>query len=560
MEESFAHLLDDFVDEAILLIEGVTLALMDLEKAWAKASHDEGAIRRLKSNLHTLKGNAAMMGLVALEAVAHTLEDVCDLLTDDATSAAILREGRDLLEKIVGSAANEPRYSAAAAAFVARGADFLEGSGRAEPPKSAAVPPGPVDSQESRRWLFADTLRIRFSQLDEMLELVGEATLLEGTLAQSSQQLLRVHGNLHEVDRIDQAAATLRKILKQLDEKLMEARLLPFSTHFEKFRRYVNDLARDHGRQIRLVTTGGEITFDKKIIDCLSEPLLHLVRNAVAHGLEPPEIRIAAGKPAEGTILLAARQIGNLLVINVADDGRGLDLKAILARAEAMGQDPTHLTPNDIPRLIFTQGLSTAAEVSVLAGRGVGLDIVATSMRTLGASIDVRSTPGQGTVFDLTLPLTLSMTKGLLVGIDGETFVIPTSYVAEGLRLEDGVLHEVHRLGVLTWRGGLIHVSDGGALLSTPGYAGRARAARRHCVVLSAGTRRRGLLVDTLLGYRVILVKPLDAMLDAPKEVSGATLLDDGSVALILDAVRILEKGITGASPEARPSVEPKRP
>jgi two-component system chemotaxis sensor kinase CheA len=323
-----------------------------------------------------------------------------------------------------------------------------------------------------------------------------------------------------------------------MESVVMGTRLLPIATVFGRFPRLVRDLAHSEQKQVRLVTSGGETSLDKAILDRLSEPLIHLLNNAVVHGIESVEERVSRGKPPEATLQLTAASQSSRVVIRLTDDGRGLDEQKILAKAEALGLEVRGSGSEQIHSVIFLPGFSTAAEVSQLAGRGVGLDVVATSIHGLGGTIEVESRPGRGCSFTLDLPLTLAIVRSLIVEVDQERYAVPISHVAETIRATPDAIHEINRRGVTLWRGDLIHVADGGALLGT----GRGEASRRFYIVISSGGKRRGVLVDRLVGHQDVVVKGLDPTLGRPGVVSGTTILGDGRVACILDAVRILEQ------------------
>jgi two-component system, chemotaxis family, sensor kinase CheA len=294
------------------------------------------------------------------------------------------------------------------------------------------------------------------------------------------------------------------------------------------------------GKRVRLETSGGETAMDKAVLDRLGEPLLHLLTNAVVHGIETPAERRAAGKPDEGALRLAAVSRSGRVAIELADDGRGLNERRILDRAEELGLTSAG-EESDPHALIFQPGFSTADRVSELAGRGVGLDVVAAAVRALGGTIAVRSRPGEGSAFLLDIPLTLAIVRSLIVEVDQERYAVPIAQVAATVRAEPQALHEINHRGVAVWRGGLIQVTDGGVLLGT---GARSDRGRRFYVVISSGERRRGILVDRLIGHQDVVVKGLDPSLGRPDVVSGTTILGDGRVACILDPVRILEQRV----------------
>jgi two-component system chemotaxis sensor kinase CheA len=318
----------------------------------------------------------------------------------------------------------------------------------------------------------------------------------------------------------------------------METRLLPVATVLGRFPRLVRDVAHAEGKKVHLEVTGGETSLDKAVLDRLSEPLLHLVSNAVAHGLERPEERARAGKPAEGRIRLRAAAVSGRVTIRVSDDGRGLDEDAIRAKAESLGIDVRSADAAQLHHLVFVSGLSTAERVTTLSGRGLGLDVAANVIHALGGTIEVESRKGQGTAFTLSLPVTLAIVRSLIVEVDRERYAVPLSHVAETVRAEPEAIRQINHQGVTQWRGDLIHVADAGAVLGTPESS---RGRRPFYVVMTAGAKRRGLLVDRLIGHQDIVVKGLDPALGRPTVVSGTTILGDGRVACILDVVRILD-------------------
>lgn len=318
----------------------------------------------------------------------------------------------------------------------------------------------------------------------------------------------------------------------------MATRVIPIGTVFGRFTRLVRDLAHRSGKTVRLEALGGDTLLDKTIVDRLGEPLVHLLMNAVAHGVELPTDRHRTGKAEEAVIRIDAAALGDRVRIRISDDGRGLDSARIAERARALGLDLSGFQPSEIHQVIFAPGFSTATEVSDIAGRGVGLDVVARGIHALSGSIAVESEPGVGTTFELVLPLTLAVVRALVVDVAGEHYAIPLTHVGETIRLDDGEVHRLHDQGMVLWRGSLLAVDDAARLFGAPTTR---QNGRHYCVVLTAGARRRGLLVTRLIGHQEIVIKGLDPVLGAPPFVSGTTILGDGKVACILDAVRLTE-------------------
>ena len=549
-ENAFGELIDDYIAECLPLAEQVGDAFVELERRWREGDPGDDLLAQLKGRLHTVKGNSAMMGLAPMQTVAHTLEDVCAVL--DAETALrgdevgnLLVRGSGLLIDLIRAAAKAPDPKPAAQ-FVKRVRTFLD---RGRSKKVASKKTGLVlERRRSERRTpegmeTADSsgsvVRVDFRRLDAMLEVLGEGLIEQATVAELYRVLVRKLGATNELIDLDRGLIALQKTMKRLEGIVMETRLLPISSVFGRFPRLVRELAQARQKRVHVVTTGGDIPLDKAVLDRISEPLVHLLTNAVAHGIESPEERARAGKPAEGTLSLRASSESGRVVIRLSDDGRGLDDARILAKAQSLGLEIQPTDTEHLRSLIFLPGFSTAEQVSSLAGRGVGLDVVSNAIHELGGTIEVESRPGQGVAFTLSLPLTLAILRSLIVEVDRERYAVPISHVAATVRTEPDTIHQVNQKGVTLWRGNLIHVCDGGVLLGT---GAGANTSRRFYVVISMGSRTRGILVDRLIGHQDIVVKSLDPTLGRPEVVSGTTILGDGKVACILDAGRILDQ------------------
>jgi two-component system, chemotaxis family, sensor kinase CheA len=537
----FAELVREYVAECLPHAERVTDTFVELERCWNDGIPADDLLPGLKGVLHTLKGNSAMMGFAPLQALAHTLEDLCARCTTDpaartSEAADLLVEGGSMLVDLIRQADVTPPAPEATAGYVRRVAALL-----AAAPAPSLEPDrreGERRRTERRGGEDATSVRIDFRLLDTMLEIFGESMLDHAALHEVYRRMRRELGATPELAELDRTLLSLDSTMKRFEHALMRTRMLPVSTVFGRFTRLVRDVSRAEGKRVRLVVTGGETLLDKTVLDRLAEPLVHLLTNAIVHGIETEQDRVAAGKPAEAALVLRAAPISDRVVITVSDNGRGLDVARIRAKAEALGLTPGE-SDADLANLIFRPGFSTSDRVSTLAGRGVGLDVVAQSIRELGGTIDTRSAAGRGVTFVLGLPLTLAIVKSLIVEVDRERYAVPLSHVVETARVEADAVHEVHGQGVTIWRGQPVAVTDGGALLGSTAVGAGGRA---YYLVLTSGGRRRVILVDRLVGYQDVVVKGLDAALGRPDVVSGAAILGDGRVACILDPVRILEQ------------------
>jgi two-component system, chemotaxis family, sensor kinase CheA len=382
-------------------------------------------------------------------------------------------------------------------------------------------------------------VRVDIRKLDHLMNMVGELAILRGNLLRAAQLVKSEHdrqlgGELYRMQR------TLERRLEDLQNGILEMRMVPLGQVFDRLARGVRQVSRDLGREVRLVITGSDTEIDKLIVEELGDPLLHMLRNAIDHGIETAEERKTAKKPASGTIALNAYQKGNHVMIEVEDDGRGIDEARLLARAVQIGAvaPDIELSRDEVLALIFLPGLSTRQDVSELSGRGVGMDVVKTNISRIGGVIDVHSERGIGTKLTLTLPITLAIVRALLVKIGGQTFAVPLSAVSEVLEL-DQMTRRVDGREVMTLRGQTLALCRLRQVfaLETSGAVGRS-----FVVVAQVGERRLGLIVDSIAGQQDIVIKALGPSLRDLRGFAGATELGDERVGLVLDAAAIVEE------------------
>jgi two-component system chemotaxis sensor kinase CheA len=341
-------------------------------------------------------------------------------------------------------------------------------------------------------------------------------------------------------------AEEIERLAAELRDTMMVVRMVPVAQLFGRFRRLIHDLARETGKEIELSTEGEATELDKTVIERLADPLIHLIRNSADHGLETPEARLAAGKPAAGRIALAARQSGAEVVITIVDDGRGVDRERVRAKAEESGliAPGAVLSDSELLQLIFHPGFSTAKQITNLSGRGVGMDVVKKTIEGLRGSIELTSTPGQGSQVSLRIPLTLAIIDGLLVRVGAGRYVIPLSTVEECVELSRE--EDVRSTGrnFLSLRERLVPFLRLRELF----HAGHEPDPHQKVVVVSTGQERVGLVVDQILGDHQTVIKSLSSFHADVGTFSGATILGDGSVALILDVPQLVA---TGQRPDA---------
>jgi two-component system chemotaxis sensor kinase CheA len=371
----------------------------------------------------------------------------------------------------------------------------------------------------------SDSVRVSSSKLDEILDQLGELVIAQARLRQIADGIHApaLEGLVEEVERL----------VTGLRDATLSVRMLPIEMVFGKFRRVVRDLSADLGKEVELETEGGETEIDKNVLDRLSEPLVHMIRNSMDHGIETAANRQVAGKPVKGRLRLSARQEAGEIVISIEDDGKGLDADAIRRKAienGLIGADDVVATA-DLHKLIFAPGFSTAATVSAVSGRGVGMDAVLTTVSALRGTLDVKSRAGHGTAVTLRLPLTLAIIDGLLVRLGGSTYVIPLASVEECVEFDSTEHNRDSGRTMLQIREQLVPFIDLIDVFRDP----PSTEARRRAVIVKADGLRVGLVVDDILGQNQTVIKPLGPYHSAVEGFAGATILGDGSVALIAD-------------------------
>jgi len=388
------------------------------------------------------------------------------------------------------------------------------------------------------------SIRVSVEKIDELMNTVGELVITQAMLSQ-----LGSHFDGADAEKLRGGLAQLERNMRELQESVMRVRMLPISFVFSRFPRMVRDLAQRLGKQIELKLTGEQTELDKTVLEKIGDPLVHLVRNCIDHGIESPEARIAAGKSGEGTVHLDAYHRGGNIAVEVSDDGGGLDGERILAKARdrgLVGAGDT-LTDAEVNELIFLPGFSTAEKTTDVSGRGVGMDVVRRNVKQLGGKVEVRSERGRGSRFTITLPLTLAIVDGQSVAVGTETYIVPLISIVESMQLKStGVTRLSGHSEVLSFRGDYLPIIR---LHELFGVEPRSRALHEGLVVVAEGDGRRvGLFVDDLLGQQQVVIKSLEANYGHIEGVSGATILGDGSVALILDVPGLIRAASTRAA------------
>jgi len=568
-----AELLQEFLLEAREHLEEADARLLSLEKK----PDDAELLNAVFRSFHTIKGAAGFVGVQSIQDLAHATEDVLGMarageLALTGTTVSLAFEAVDILRGLLSVLAGEcskaagAAYEARAAALRPRLRDLVEGRPAAEPAAPAAPAAGPAGEAaplavapavtatvEAGDRPARDVVRVDAARLDRLVDTIGELVIAESMVSQSDE-LRRVTSPLFlgQVGR-------LSKMTRSLQEMGMSLRMVSLKATFGRMARLVRDLAWKSGKSIEFLTDGEDVELDKAIVDRLDEPLVHLVRNAVDHGIEADaDARVRQGKPAAARVRLRAFHRGGNIHLEVIDDGRGLDREAIRTRASERRLLPggDAVTDAALLRVIFEPGFSTAAQVTDVSGRGVGLDVVPRAIEAMRGAVDVHSVRGEGTTFAIRLPLTLAIIDGMVVRVGAERYVIPTVAVVRSVRPQGADVTSLAGKGELLRLGDrMVPMFRLAALLGSTG-AGLAMEDTLVVVVEDAG-RQAGLVVDELIGQQQVVIKTLGQALAGLAGISGGAIMPDGRVAAILDVgglVRLAQS--TGAVPGPRRNLQ----
>ncbi|MDX2052277.1 MAG: chemotaxis protein CheA [Polyangiaceae bacterium] len=389
---------------------------------------------------------------------------------------------------------------------------------------------------------LTQTVRVDIRKLDRLMNIVGELAIVRSVLAKVADRV-RTDGQPQLASELLRVHRNFERRLTEMQDGILEVRMVPLGQVFERLSRVVRQIGRELNKEIRFVITGAETEIDKLIVEELSDPLMHMIRNSIDHGIESAAERARVGKPNAGTIALNAFQKGNHVVIEIEDDGRGIDENALLQKALRLGKinlnEREELSREEILGLIFLPGVSTREVVDDVSGRGVGMDVVKTNISHLGGVIDVQSEPGIGTKMTITLPITLAIVSALLVKVGQDIFAMPLNSVSEALSFDGRGVRVVDGREVMTLRGQSLPLCRLARVLCLPEQDPRAR---KFVVVASVGSKRMGILVDYLIGQQDIVIKPLGKSLAHVRGFSGATELGDQRVGLVLDPAALIEE------------------
>ncbi len=563
-------MLQEFLQEASELLAEVDLKLVDLERR----ADDRELLNDIFRGFHTIKGGAGFLNLTGLVELCHHTENLFDKLRNGtvaltpemldvilAATAAVrtmfteLAQGRapgvpePALLRALANAADGRAPANSAEAPAERGIDWaalhqaVTGDALAAAP-SHVTTPGASEVASAKRGeverpsgVKDSSIRVDTDRLDYVLTLSGEIGLTKNRLTALRNDILRGSMDASTLRALDEAVNQLDLMVGSLQNAVMKTRMQPIGRLFRKYPRVVRDLARQLGKQCELVLSGEDTEIDKTMIEDLNDPLVHLVRNAVDHGMEGPEERVRLGKPEKGEIRLEARQEGDHILIAISDDGRGMRPEVIRAKAVAKGlisaEEANTLDDRQALRLIFLPGFSTKEQATDVSGRGVGMDVVKNNIEKLNGTIGIDSEPGRGSRFTIRLPLTLAILPVMIVHLGKQPFALPLSLVQEILTVAPGDVQRVGGRPTMVVRGEVLPVLALADLLQWPdGRDGQVG------VVIHLGGRQFVLTVDGFAGRDDVVIKSLDSF--RPKGVAGATLSSEGEVVLILDLSQLL--------------------
>jgi two-component system chemotaxis sensor kinase CheA len=554
MEIDLEKILKIYTEEAEDHLAAMEEALLGLETE----PSDDKLLDAIFRGAHTIKGNSASLGFPELARFAHGSEELLHRLRSHqipVTRAAVtlLLRAVDAMRQLVPAAvagrdqlAPEHIDLLAALADGAPGAQDGEPGVMPMPDRGSKRPLGSLRAETQSSMQKTGTVRVKTHKLDRMLNIAGEIAIAQSRLSD-------VLGPLGaDGAAAEEAHAQLQRLTLEMQEEIMQLRMQPLGPIFRTYLRAVRDMAGAHGKLARLELHGEEVEVDVSVVNHLKDPLMHMIRNAIDHGIESPEKRHACGKDPCGCLTLRASHEGGEIVIQLLDDGAGLDRRRIIEQARRMEirAEPEKLADAELFHLIFTPGFTTAEEVTDLSGRGIGMDVVRQNIEALRGSVAIDSEPGMGTAMTIRLPLTMAIIEGFSVGVGSETFILPLCKVVECVQMPPGASHGERGEGVIDLRGQALPYVRLRDWFQLPSL----KPPREHIVVVEADRTRAGLAVDALYGPRHTVIKPLAKQLQGVQGIDGSAILGNGRVALILDPADLLRSVIrsTGKTPMPR--------
>jgi len=547
-DNEMAEILESFVVETREILDKLSQDLLTLEKG----EGDPELLNSIFRAAHTIKGTSSFLGLEQMTELAHVFEDVLNKLRRRELQVSsdrvdVMFEAYDtmklLLERIEERNVERIDLGGMLAKLRAVSQSSQKAAPAPEKPHPEGGAPEPVAAGGSGAKATDSTIRVDVARLDGLMNLVGELVLGRNRLTQISYQVNEHEEGKSIARELADTCSSIDFITTELQMAVMKTRMIPIGKVFNRLPRLVRDLMKETGKEIELEVFGEETELDRSIIEELNDPLIHIMRNAADHGVEPPADRVAAGKPAKGTVTIKAEHEGNNVVVTIRDNGRGMDPERLKAKAMEKGliteAQAKEMGKREACNLIFTPGFSTATKVTNVSGRGVGMDVVRTNITKLKGIVEIDSELGVGSTFTLKVPLTLAIIQALLVEVSKEVFCVPLASVLEVVRIQPKDINTISGTEVVRLRDSVLPL---GRLTKVLGTAPKGSGSEwMYVVVLGLAQHRVGIVVDSLLGQREVVIKSLGAYLGTVPGIAGSTILGDGRVIMIVDVGELMK-------------------
>lgn len=558
MGSEMDELIRDFVVEARETLEGLDEKFVQLEQE----PNNRELINEIFRAVHTIKGASGFLGFQNLVNLSHNLENLLKKIRDNEMEITperidLILEATNLLKELIGEVSSSGKDEKDITGIVEKLKTDLEGSDRKKKEQKEESlkkeDAGQLDAKPSQEpHMQETTIRVDIDRLDNVFNLVGEVVLGRNRLQRIVDRITLKYETDQEVQQLAESMESLSSVISELQSAVMKTRMQPVKKIFNKFPSMIRTIARSRGKEVNLHISGEQTEVDKSVIEHLADPLIHLLRNAIDHGIEQKEERLKAGKPPEGNIYLRAFQEGNSIVIEVEDDGRGIDRDRVLNKAIEKGlvteTDAMGLSDEEIIGFIFYPGFSTMDRATDLSGRGVGMDVVKENLTKINGNIKLHTIKGKGTVFSISLPLTLAIINVLLVQVAREVYGIPLINVSEVIKIKRAAIKRVDHQEVVSIRDSVIPLIRLSQVLEVPGANGLNE--EFFLIVVSSRQEDFGIAVDGILGQEEVVLKSVEGGFISFRDdsfIAGATIVGDGRVVLIIDTSMLydsLKKGV----------------
>lgn len=548
-EKEMAEILETFLVESNEILDTLGQDLLEIEKR----PTDIELLNAIFRASHTLKGTASFLGFTQMTDFSHRMEDLLNKLRKGERSVTreiidVMFQAYDVVKALLARIESRNVEPMDLSVVLAKLDACIQGTSTQSAKNTSAPAPQAASAEDAQNQFSQQksgesTIRVDVTRLDNLMNLVGELVLARNRLTQTAQSFTGEHNAAMMARELQETSAAIDFATTELQMAVMKTRMVPVAKVFDKLPRLVRELSKETNKNVDLQIYGKDTELDKSIIDELYDPLVHIIRNAIDHGIETSEVRKAARKPEKGAIVVNAEHEGNHIIISVEDDGRGMDHEVLKAKAIEKGiltfAEAAEMSRREILNLIFVPGFTTAESVTSISGRGVGMDVVRTNVTKLKGIIEIDSEVGRGTMITLKLPLTLAIIQGLIVESAGEFFALPLGSVLEVVRVQKEEIDTINGLEVIKMRdlvlplgriSDLMHLEEKGDTSSS-----------KYIVVVGWSEQRLGIIVDSLHGQREIVIKSLGDYLGDVPAIAGSTILGDGKIILIIDVGEFIQ-------------------